>query len=200
VIEHLILLNQSFVYSEVISCFSGDSVRLRRRRSPRRHQHYTCDPTLKMVGPAPLERRTYTPPDQPFGEIVAVRIDPAYYTFRVHYRPGAPLTIYQWRDLLPAAAALVNANFFDSNYEALGLLVADGVAYGQSYQGFGAMFTVQNGIVRVRSNILEPYYGESLEQAAGYPMPVLMALRHSPGRIDRVTRVRHRADAQGELS
>ena len=118
-----------------------------------------------------LERRSYIPAENPLGQLIALRIDPAYYQFRVHYRPGAPLTARQWVDALPGAVAFVNANFFDPQHEILGLLVADGVVYGSTYPGYGGMFAVQNGIPRVRYNVTEPYWGETLEQAAqAYPM------------------------------
>jgi exopolysaccharide biosynthesis protein len=100
-----------------------------------------------------------------------LRIDPAYFTFRAHYRPGEPLTLAGWRDTLPGAVAFINGNFFDTQNHALGLVVADGGVYGQAYQGMGGMLQVQNGGVRVRSTILEPYLGEPLEQAVqAFPM------------------------------
>jgi exopolysaccharide biosynthesis protein len=91
----------------------------------------------------------------------------------VHYQPGQPLNVRGWRDSLPGAAMFVNANFFDENDHALGLLVADGTTYGAAYNGYGGMFQVQNGQPRVRSNTLEPYIGEALEQAVqGFPVLV----------------------------
>ena len=63
-----------------------------------------------------FERREYLPnPDNELTKLTALRIDPAYYTFRVHYHPGTPLTIRQWETELVGAAAFVNANFFDPN-------------------------------------------------------------------------------------
>ncbi len=122
-----------------------------------------------------LERRTYSPGgDYPFTQLTALRIDPAYYSFRVHYRPGDPLTLSQWREQLPSAAAFVNANFFDAQGQILGMLVADGAVYGQSFTDRGGMFQVQNGAPRIRSLIAEPYMAETLEQAAqAFPMLVL---------------------------
>ncbi|MFN8449388.1 MAG: phosphodiester glycosidase family protein [Anaerolineae bacterium] len=74
---------------------------------------------------------------------------------------------------MPNAVAFINANFFDAQHHALGLVVSDGTPYGQAYQGMGGMLQVQNGGVRVRSTILEPYAGEPLEQAAqAFPMLV----------------------------
>ena len=119
-----------------------------------------------------LERRFYRPGGEyPLTQFIALRIDPAYYTFRAHYRPNEPLSLAGWRDMLPDPIAFINGNFFDTQGNALGLVVADGVAYGQAYQGMGGMLQVQNGGVRVRSTILEPYAGEPLEQAVqAFPM------------------------------
>ncbi|WP_162909986.1 phosphodiester glycosidase family protein [Aggregatilinea lenta] len=104
---------------------------------------------------------------------VVIRLDPAQVTFRVHYSPGEPLRMDEWRDRLGDAAVIVNAGFFDESDNALGLIVSDGQASGQSFAGFGGMFQVDMGSVRVRSLVAEPYYGESLLQAAqAFPMLV----------------------------
>jgi hypothetical protein len=129
--------------------------------------------TWESLAPG-LERRTYHPGgDYPLTQLVALRIDPTIYTFRAHYRPGEPLNLQGWRDNLPGAVAFVNANFFDPQGIALGLIVADSVVYGQPFPGYGGMLQVQNGQVRVRSNIVEPYAGEPLEQAV-QAFPVLV--------------------------
>ena len=122
-----------------------------------------------------LERRVYRPGGaHPLTSFLALRIDPALYSLRAHYRPGQPLDAAGWQAALPSAAALVNANFFDPQGNILGLLVADGVPYGNSFIGFGGMAQVQNGLPRVRSLIAEPYAGEPLEQAVqAFPMLVL---------------------------
>lgn len=119
-----------------------------------------------------LERRTYRPGEgSPLTSFVALRIDPSLYTFRAHYRPGDPLFASGWSEALPNAVAFINANFFDQNNLILGLLVSDGIASGQSFNGYGGFVQVQNGQVRVRSNIYEPYAGEALEQAVqAFPM------------------------------
>lgn len=121
-----------------------------------------------------LERRIYTPGNNyALTQLVALRFDPALYSFRAHYYPAQPLTLQEWRAQLPDAAAFVNANFFDPQGYALGLLIADGAMYGQPFPGYGGMLQVQNGEVRVRSNIVEPYVGEALEQVV-QAFPVLV--------------------------
>lgn len=127
--------------------------------------------TWDVLAPG-LERRFYQPGgDYPLTQFIALRIDPALYTFRAHYQPGNPLSLANWQAVLPQAVAFINANFFDRQNNALGLVVTDGIPYGQAYVGMGGMLQVQNGGVRVRSTILEPYAGEALEQAVqAFPM------------------------------
>jgi uncharacterized protein YigE (DUF2233 family) len=100
-----------------------------------------------------------------------LRIDPANYEFRVYYRPDEPLRIEEWETLLPDAALIINANFFTPENTVLGLLVSDGVVYGQSYTDRGGTFYVLDGQVGLRSNIAEPYQGEPYSQAVqAFPM------------------------------
>jgi uncharacterized protein YigE (DUF2233 family) len=121
-----------------------------------------------------LQRRTLNP--AAFVSFAVTRIDPAFYTFRVHYSPNDALTLSEWRARLPDAAAFFNANFFRRDESALGLVVSDGVVYGEAYTDRGGMLQVQNGIVRVRSTLTEPYTGEPLEYAAqAFPMLVANA-------------------------
>jgi hypothetical protein len=149
-----------------------------------------------------FERRIYTPPDNGLGALVVLRIDPSLYTFRAHYRPGAPLLLNDWATSLPGAVAFINANYFDPQFNALGLVVADGVTYGQSFVNMGGLLQVQNGMVRVRSTILEPYLGEPLEQAVqAFPMLVSNGVASFDNRQrDRVSRRTVAAqDAQGRI-
>lgn len=122
-----------------------------------------------------LEHRTYLPnPNNALAQLNVIRVDPARYQFRAHYRPAGGLGLFAWRDALSGATAFVNGNFFDPQGFALGMVVSDGVVSGQSYSGRGGMFQVQNGQPRVRSLIAEPYNGEPLEQAVqAFPMLVL---------------------------
>lgn len=133
-----------------------------------------ADPAVWQALAPGLDVRSYQPPDNPMGQLRVVRIDPNRYEFRAHYRPDAPLYLAGWRDELPGAVAFINANFFSPDNTILGLLVADGAVFGQSYRDRGGTFLVQNGQPRIRSNIAEPYAGEPIEQAVqAFPMLVL---------------------------
>ena len=95
--------------------------------------------------------------------VIAFRVDPAQYRFRVLYAPTQPALVSQWER---SARLVFNAGFFDENNVALGLLVSDGQFFGQSYVGLGGMFSVAGNVPNVRSLIDAPYQpGEALEQA-----------------------------------
>lgn len=120
-----------------------------------------------------LSVRIYEPYEQTLAQFTAVRIDPAHYNFRVHYRPGEALTLDEWRQVLPDADIIINANFFDHNLRTLGLLVTDGASHGQSYWDRGGTFAIENGLPRIWSNIHAPYQGQPLDQAVqAFPMLV----------------------------
>lgn len=102
---------------------------------------------------------------------VIIRIDPEVAQLRVHYSPGAPHWLNEWRDLLPDASVIVNGAFFDETDHALGLLASDGQVFGVSFSGFGGMLQVTESGVRVRSLVGEPYQGEALIHAVqAFPM------------------------------
>lgn len=103
-----------------------------------------------------------------------VRFDPAQVSFRVHYRSADPLQLTGWQAQLDGALAFINASFFDEDNRALGLLVSDGQAQGQSFVGFGGMFQVDaGGVAHVRSLVQEPYRPAAFQQVVqGFPMLV----------------------------
>ena len=123
----------------------------------------------KMLLPG-LERRQIRSGNTLFE---SVRIDPNYFSFRVHYQPGDPLALDRWQATLPTAEVIINANFFHPDHTILGLLVSDGIAYGQALNNRGGTFFVQNGLVGIRSNVYQPYNGDPFEQAIqAFPMLV----------------------------
>ncbi len=129
--------------------------------------------TWQTIAPG-LEQRIYVPPGTALMQLVALRIDPTYYTFRAHYRPGVAWSTIEWETLLPDATAFINANFFTEQLEILGLLVADGIAYGQPFTDRGGTFSVEDGQPRVHSNLVEPYAGGAVEQAVqAFPMLII---------------------------
>ena len=123
-----------------------------------------------------LERRELVValPDWPIGErLVVFRLDPAAFTLRVLYTPGFPSFVSAWDR---EARLVVNGGFFDEHDAALGLLVSDGRAYGQSYAHFGGMLAMNSlGAVTLRSLAAEPYQPDEALAQAVQSFPVLVA-------------------------
>jgi uncharacterized protein YigE (DUF2233 family) len=89
-----------------------------------------------------LRRLQVSPGDErpPF-PVVVTRLDPAQVRLRVLYNPEEPRPISAWfAERRPLLA--VNGGFFTEQYMTTALLISDGVASGDSYQGFGGMFAV----------------------------------------------------------
>ncbi len=120
-----------------------------------------------------FERRALVVPFLDLGlaeHVVLFRVDPARHRFRVLYAPGFPGAVAAFDG---HARLVFNAGFFDENNVALGLLVSDGQAFGQSFVGFGGMLAVDTfGQLRLQSLRAEPYApAEALAQAVqGFPM------------------------------
>lgn len=125
---------------------------------------------------AGLERRELAValPDWPVGErLVVFRFDPAAFTLRVLYTPGFPSFVSAWDR---EARLVINGGFFDEHDAALGLLVSDGRAYGQSYADFGGMLAMNSlGAVTLRSLVAEPYQPDEALAQAVQSFPVLVA-------------------------
>ncbi|QPC84987.1 phosphodiester glycosidase family protein [Phototrophicus methaneseepsis] len=121
-----------------------------------------------------VEQRVYIPNGNALAQFITFRLDPQQVTFRVHYQSGEPMTLQRWRDALPDADLFINANFFTPENVALGLVVSDGVTYSQSYTDRGGTFGILDDVPVVRSNVYQPYQGESYQQAIqGFPMLVM---------------------------
>jgi uncharacterized protein YigE (DUF2233 family) len=109
-----------------------------------------------------------------FGQAIAsmARVDPTQNAIRVHYDPTTPRTVTGWHTEL-GALVTINAGFFLPDNTTLGLIVADGVASGSSFNRVGGMLTVnEGGEVDLRALSQQPYQpGETFQQAVqGRPM------------------------------
>ncbi|NJM09062.1 phosphodiester glycosidase family protein [Candidatus Gracilibacteria bacterium] len=113
-------------------------------------------------------------------QVNVVRLDPQQLRFAVGYRPDAPTDLDSWLND-SAALVAINGGFFDAANRTVALIISDGVAFGQSYEGRGGMFTARtDGSVSLRYLGSQPYdSAEVLETALqGWPMLV-----HSGGAI-----------------
>jgi exopolysaccharide biosynthesis protein len=107
--------------------------------------------------------------------VTIVRLDPKRIHLSVAYQSTLPPTMSDWMKQTQGRV-LINGGYFDKNNKPTGLLIADGQAYGASYQGFGGMISVDaQGRIHLRSLSQEPYdpQNEQLQQAA-QSSPMLM--------------------------
>lgn len=102
------------------------------------------------------------------------RVDPARVQLRVLYDPHQPRQISAWLNST-SALLVVNGNYFDPQYQALGLIISEDVTAGRVYEGFGGTLAIGENSVKVRANIVEPYRSdEGLRYALqNFPMLVL---------------------------
>ncbi len=112
--------------------------------------------------------------------LVIVRLDPSRFRFRVFYTPGSGRKVSEWMAALEEQIGqepllTVNGGYFTPEYQATGLLVSGGQAYGSTYGGFAGMFAVlPGGRVQVRWLGTQPYDpGEMLLEAI-QSFPVLV--------------------------
>lgn len=121
-----------------------------------------------------LHWRKLIPNGDDLAQLVVARIDPSRYRFRAIYHAGAAENLSGWRAREADASVIINANFFDNNDFALGLVVSDGTAHGIAYQDRGGTFLVSDGAPEIVS-YLSPSFPEigDIEQAVqGFPLLV----------------------------
>lgn len=170
--------------------------------SPAPDAEWSPDAGWSAVAPG-MEQRLYVPDGNELGALLVVRVDPSRYEFRVHYRPGQPLSLRGWEDLLPSAALFVNANFFDENYNITGLLIQDGQVFGWPYTERGGLFGVRDdGGLVLRANRLTPYQTDEPLRHAVQAFPMLVidgqpAPIFDQGRVSRRTVIG--MDAEGRV-
>ncbi len=150
-----------------------------------------------------LEQTQLRPAGHLLSGVVVLRLDPAHYVPRVHYQPGAPLDLEAWRDALPEAAALINANFFDTEYRALGLLISDGLDYSRPFRVQSGVFLLDAvGGLHIAAGTWAVGHAEPVAQGVGSFPLLLQAGQAVYQRADDWRRSRRSAvaiDAQGRL-
>lgn len=108
---------------------------------------------------------------------MVARLEPTSFRFRVLYTPGNGRTVAGWATGLEAQPPflVVNGGYFTPEYQATGLLVSDGQAYGVSYGGFAGMLAVlPGGRVEVRWLADRPYDPNEMLVEAVQSFPVLV--------------------------
>lgn len=109
-----------------------------------------------------------------WSQLKILRVDPRLFRFRVRYSPGQPMSLAAWRVQEPDAAAIINANFFDPSYRALGLVISDGESHGSAYREGGGLFlaTDERATVRASHRLSQRDLAAARQAAQGFPLLV----------------------------
>ncbi len=108
------------------------------------------------------------------GQLNIVRLEPKTYRIRVAYDSQRPGRVSEWAAAVKPVA-LINGGYFDANKKATALVIFDGIARGESYQGFGGMVVVNPaGEFELRSLRQQPYNPEEQLQQAMQSAPMLI--------------------------
>jgi uncharacterized protein YigE (DUF2233 family) len=118
-------------------------------------------------------KRWFNTSDQVIEIMHILRLDPAGFDFRVAYAPGEPISVKEWAARSGSLITL-NAGYFTPDYMATGLLIADNIPFGVSYEGFGGMMAVGPAGVEIRSLETEPYDPSEPLTAAVQSFPMLV--------------------------
>ena len=108
--------------------------------------------------------------------VTITRFDLHDVALSVAYQPNQPLSMSEWMQQ-EQATAIINGGYFGNDDVATALVIANGHAFGQSYNGFGGMLSVNvQGQTTLRSLSEQPYDpgADQLTQAVqSSPMLVL---------------------------
>lgn len=99
--------------------------------------------------------------------VTIVRFDLRHITLSVAYQPSQPLSMSDWMQQ-EHATAIINGGYFDQDDNATALVISNGQSFGNSYDGFGGMISVDaQGHIGLRSLHDQPYdpNNEQLQQA-----------------------------------
>jgi uncharacterized protein YigE (DUF2233 family) len=104
-----------------------------------------------------------------------LRLEPDAFRLRVVYDPAHPRTVSQWATTLPEALIITNAGYFTPEYQAIGLVVSDGVSSGKSYADFAGMLAATpDGLISLRWLRATPYRSDEILAQAIQSFPVLV--------------------------
>lgn len=105
--------------------------------------------------------------------VTILRLETGRFGMQVLYAPGAPHTVQEWA-AGSGALLTINAGYFTPEYQATGLLIADGVAHGASYGEFAGMLSAGPAGIQLQWLGQDPYDPTAPLHAAIQSFPVLV--------------------------
>lgn len=105
--------------------------------------------------------------------LILARVNPSEVQVQIQYAQQSPRRVREW--LLESGADLViNGGYYSPENQALGLLIADKQAFGQSYRGFGGMFSVRGNRLGLQWLKTQPYRADKTIDHALQCFPMLV--------------------------
>jgi hypothetical protein len=105
--------------------------------------------------------------------LYVLRLEPSLFRFDVGYRPGQPLSLYEWQQQ-SGALVVVNGGFFTEASVATGLVISGGEVHGSSYRGFGGMLAIDESGPMLRFLPESPYESSERLVAGLQAFPMLI--------------------------
>lgn len=120
--------------------------------------------------------------EQPI-QLALVRLAVDQIDLRVFYDPNDPKSITEWQEET-GATLVVNGGFFTPAYETAGLVVADGMRYGHSFQDGGGMLSVVGESIAIRPLDRQPFSVQEVLDQAVQGQPMLLNPGREPAYFD----------------
>ncbi len=110
--------------------------------------------------------------------VTVVRINLSKAQLHVYYAPDHPRSVRNWFETVNPDV-VINAGFFTEENKATGIVIADGKRFGQTYKGFGGMFSLRGTTPQLTWLARTPYaQDDRVTQAIqSFPMLVLNGLQ-----------------------
>lgn len=105
--------------------------------------------------------------------VTVVRIDMTKVNLQVAYGPEHPLSVRAWYDALKVDG-VINAGFFTEDKKATGIVISNGKRFGQTYKGFGGMFSIRDGKPQLQWLARTPYVADDHVTQAVQSFPMLI--------------------------
>ncbi len=105
--------------------------------------------------------------------VTVVRVDLTKVKLRVYYAPENPRSVRGWFNAINPDM-VINAGFFTEENKATGIVIANGKRYGQTYKGFGGMFSLRDGKPQLQWLARAPYAPDDHVTQAIQSFPMLI--------------------------
>lgn len=105
--------------------------------------------------------------------MTVARITPQQTRVQVRYAQTAPKRVREWY-LAEEADLVINGGYYSPENQALGLLIMNRKSFGQSYRGFGGMFSMRNRKPSLQWLKTQPYRADAAIDFALQCFPMLV--------------------------